>query len=333
MWTATQEFVGAEHQDIFDQTKDIPGWQMPGDSYKLYEMAFRAGDIILEIGTYGGRSAVVELRGALANSDRTARPQFFGLDIDIHGIWRTYNSLEQAGLADYALLYHGGLEQFVQEFAIQPTMVFVDGDHRYEGVKRDLGILARFLAPGIPVLCHDYLNPENDTGELGVRKAVNEFVQASYAELIGTFGCSAFLITTQQCQGKLGERFSDQEFAAHRAKLYQTYGKQLYDIWQASEGDRAARLDVIHQLQHQLAQIPNSQIASASQDAEKIENLEKKLKRLKAKFAQSQAELDQAQTESANLLGRIRAMETSKFWRLRRSWFKLKRSVGLGSEE
>jgi hypothetical protein len=330
MWTATQEFVGAEHQEIFDQTKDIPGWQMPGDSYKLYEMAFRAGDVILEIGTYGGRSAVVELRGALANTDRTQRPQFFGLDIDVHGIWRTYNSLNQAGLTDYALLYHGGLDQFVQEFAIQPTMVFVDGDHRYEGVKRDLEILARYLAPGVPVLCHDYLNPENDTGELGVRRAVNEFVEAGYAELIGTFGCSAFLITTNQCQGKSGERMSDQEFAARRIRLYQTYGKQLYDQWQASEADRAARLDAIHQLQHQLNQAGG--IANPENAAE-IENLKTKLERVKAKMAQAQAELDQTRGEASRLNSRIQAMETSKFWQIRKNWFRLKRLVGLGSNE
>lgn len=333
MWTATQEFVGSEHQTIFDQTKDIPGWQAPGDSYKLYEMAFRAGDVILEIGTYGGRSAIVELRGALANSDRTNKPQFFGLDVDVHGIWRTYSSLEQAGLADYALLYHGGLEQFVQEFSIQPTMVFVDGDHRYEGVKRDLEILARLLAPGIPVLCHDYSNPENDTGELGVRQAVNEFVQAGYAELIGTFGCSAFFITTNQCQGKSGERISDQEFASQKARLYQTYGKQLYDSLQVSDADRAARLETIHQLQHQLAQSSATSPQPPEKDNETLGSLQKKLERLKAKLAQSQAELTRTHTEATELANRIRAMETSKFWQLRKNWFRFKRVVGLGDNE
>lgn len=334
MWTAIQEFIGAEHQEIFDQTKEIPGWQLPGDSYKLYEMAFRSGDVILEIGTYGGRSAVVELRGALANSERTHKPQFYGLDIDIHSIWRSYNSLEQAGLADYALLYHGGLEQFVQDLSIQPTMVFVDGDHRYEGVKRDLDILARLLAPGIPVLCHDYLNPENDTGELGVRQAVNEFVQAGYAELIGTFGCSAFLRTTDQCQGRSGERLSDQEFAAQKARLYQVYGKQLYHHWLASEANSAAQLDAIHQLQQKLAQpvaVPFQSETTGNSD-KTLEFLQKKLQHFQEKFARLRAELVQTRAEATELANHIQAMETSKFWKLRSVWFQFKKRLGLPTD-
>jgi hypothetical protein len=73
-WSDQQEFLTKEHHHIFERTQHIPGWQAPGDSYKLYEMGYRAGDIILEIGTYGGRSAVVELEGAMANSDRSAKP-------------------------------------------------------------------------------------------------------------------------------------------------------------------------------------------------------------------------------------------------------------------
>jgi hypothetical protein len=33
------------------------------------------------------------------------------------------------------------------------------------------------------------------------------------------------------------------------------------------------------------------------------------------------------------LRGRIAAMESSKFWRLRASWFRVKRALGLAAEE
>ena len=56
---------------------------MEGDSYKLYEMAYFAGEDMLEIGTFGGRSAVIELKGALRNKNRREAPRFFGIDIVI----------------------------------------------------------------------------------------------------------------------------------------------------------------------------------------------------------------------------------------------------------
>lgn len=232
MLIATDQYINPEHSEIFEKTKEIPGWQAPGDSYKLYEMAYHTGDVILEIGTYGGRSAVVELRGAIANSDRTEAPQFFGIDINPTSIWRTAHSLEQEGLSQYALLFHGDLGQFIQAFAIQPTMVFVDGDHRYDGVKRDLELLAAYLTSEVPVLCHDYTNPENDTGEMGVRRAVDEFVAAGFARFEGTVGCSAFLMTTAQCTGSPKLRLSREEFLVRSLALSRTFSSTLYNAKQ-----------------------------------------------------------------------------------------------------
>src|SRR4051794_27816390 len=83
-WSGAEGYLNDEHAGVWEACKDIPGWQAPGDSAKLYEMAYHSGAVILEIGTYGGRSAVVELRGALrARHDRGGpAPQYFGLDVD-----------------------------------------------------------------------------------------------------------------------------------------------------------------------------------------------------------------------------------------------------------
>lgn len=193
---------------------------MDGDTYKLYEMGYHAGDVILEIGTYGGKSAVVEILGALK---RPGTPQFYGIDVDIHSIARTYETLRRFQLEDLALLYKGSLDRFTSDFIIQPTMCFVDGDHRYEGVKKDLEILSSFLRPGIPVLCHDYLHPENDTGHYGVRRAAFEWETAGYAEFHGVFGCSALFVTTDKCSGKTGG-MDPVAFDLRRKKLIASYG-------------------------------------------------------------------------------------------------------------
>ena len=69
-------------------------------------------------------------------------------------------------------------------------MVFVDGDHRYSGIKSDLALLAQYLQPGVPILCHDYLNSDNGKPEMGVKRAVDEWVQDGFGRLMGSFGCS-----------------------------------------------------------------------------------------------------------------------------------------------
>lgn len=227
MWEPEIEFVNEEHRKIYGQTKDIPGWQAPGDTERLYEMGYKSGDVILEIGTYAGKSATVELRGALANPQRSA-PLYFGIDINPVGVVRTLTNLQAQNLFEHALVFHHDLEQFTSEFDIQPTMVFLDGDHRYDGVKKDLEILKSFLVPDVPVLCHDYTNAQNDTGELGVRRAVDEFVAEGWARFVGTNGCSAFLVTTEKCTGANRSPWTKEQFDARKTELAWPCSIQLY---------------------------------------------------------------------------------------------------------
>ncbi len=193
-WPSTEPFLNAEHAEIYEKTSHVPGWQARGDTCKLYELGYHTGDVILEIGTYGGRSATVALRGALANSTRTLRPQFYGIDIDAGSIARTRGTLADQKLSDYCHLFHGVLQDFVQRWRITPTMVFLDGDHTYDGVAADLRTLSRYLKPGTPVLVHDFLNPENETGNLGVRRAAEEWADAGHGRFMGCFGCCALYV-------------------------------------------------------------------------------------------------------------------------------------------
>lgn len=204
-WSRPELYVDPGHRSIFARTEHIPGWQMPGDSYKIYEMAHYCGDVVLEIGTFSGRSAVVAVEGALSHPERRS-PCFFSIDIHPDYAERGYKCLAARGLDRYGAFFLGGLAPFVEEVSISPTMVFVDGDHRYAGIKHDLGLLEKYLQPGVPVLCHDYLNPGNGTPELGVRQAVDEWVRDGFAKPLGSFGCSALLITTDKCTGKAYDR-------------------------------------------------------------------------------------------------------------------------------
>jgi hypothetical protein len=222
-WKANPGYLNDGHRRVFEETKNIPGWQWEADTHKLYEMGYFAGDVILDIGVYGGRSAVVELKGALSNPTRKRKPQLFGLEPDPTAIKRSYETLEAFGVADHALLYRGDIDAFISEFSIGPTMVFVDADHRYEGVKRDLDGLSRLLAPGVPVFCHDYANQEDANGEIGVRRAATEWEESRHAEFSAAVGAGALFVTTERCCGTI-LRMSDEAFAQRRDALLRDYG-------------------------------------------------------------------------------------------------------------
>ena len=78
-------------------------------------------------------------------------------------------------------------------------MIYVDGDHSYEGCKKDLEVAYRKIKPGGYVMGHDYeMNMKKAKTEyfFGVRQAVNEFCQ-TYCQQIcakGMDGCVSFAI-------------------------------------------------------------------------------------------------------------------------------------------
>jgi hypothetical protein len=178
------EYLNDRHREIFATTSSIAGWQEPGDSEALFEMGYTSGDVILEIGTYAGRSAVCMIAGALSAG---RRPKYYGVDISMHAIATTHVTLAARGYLPMALLYAGTLQTFIKRYRIGPSSVFVDGGHNYTDVSGDLATLSAFLAPGTPVIFHDYLTTDTP----GVAAAVHEARHGGKLEIVRTSGCSA----------------------------------------------------------------------------------------------------------------------------------------------
>ncbi|MBW7961162.1 class I SAM-dependent methyltransferase [Bradyrhizobium sp. BR 10261] len=200
---------------IYEQTRDIEGWLMPGETQLLYDLARDFGDVILEVGTFRGRSATVLTSGAARRRGvRVSKAQFFSIDINPAARLLAYELLRKRGLANRALFFHGTLPEFRAKFPITPTLAFIDGDHTYEGVLADLAELSTLLAPNTPVVFHDYLNPDTP----GVSKAVDEWCQDGFANVVHTIDASAQVLTTTRCSGKR-RHYPDRAFRAARGEL------------------------------------------------------------------------------------------------------------------
>jgi hypothetical protein len=80
-------------------------------------------------------------------------------------------------------------------------------------------------------------------------------------------------------------------------------------------------------IQHLQNQLQNQSLSP------QISELEQKLHQSQAQLSQSQDHLQQLESQLQEAKERIKAMETSKFWGLRKAWFKVKKTIGLPTNE
>ena len=65
------------------------------------------------------------------------------------------------------------------------AFAFIDGDHTYEGVKRDLEAWAPKVRSGGLLIMHDFRHPRDKRGLWGVERACREFFGSRWWELHG----------------------------------------------------------------------------------------------------------------------------------------------------
>jgi predicted O-methyltransferase YrrM len=168
----------------------IPGWMLPGDAEKLYELAQAADGPVLEIGTYRGRSAVLM---ALAMCDADHEALLYSIDVDQTAQHAAAAAAHARGLTDRIVLIRGTLAAFARAYPqLRPALTFVDGDHTETGVERDLAVLETLVPAGGCLLFHDFTDPRNDDpqcDEIAVRPTVLRSWVAEQCEFNGEFGC------------------------------------------------------------------------------------------------------------------------------------------------
>lgn len=110
---------------------------------------------------------------ALGSLDGSGQP-IYSIEYDNRHLELAQEHLRQFGMLDRVTLIQGDSAVQLARLPGPLDTVFVDGDHSYEGVKRDVAALDGLVATGGVVMFHDYYHPANDTGEYGVARAVGE---------------------------------------------------------------------------------------------------------------------------------------------------------------
>ena len=183
-------WVDETHPTMPDHVRELPGWLRDEDVLKLYELGRLSARPILEVGSYRGKSAVV-----LASALRAAGDPgpLVSVDIDPEALASARGRIRDHGLQDLVVFARGTLQGLVRAHpGLRLGVVFLDGDHSLEGVRRDLETLEAILPAGSLLLFHDYLDERNDDpGEahIDVLRGVHESWVARDCEFAGVFGC------------------------------------------------------------------------------------------------------------------------------------------------
>ena len=148
----------------------IPGWLLPEERRLLYDTALDAEPPIVELGSYCGLSTLF-LAGALEERDEFPGPiwavddfggqkgkkykdQFWGDPTRVRTRFR--ETIAEAGFTDYVNLIVADTIRASVYFEDETIgFLFIDADHRLEGVRADYEVWYRKTAPGAPIAMHN----------------------------------------------------------------------------------------------------------------------------------------------------------------------------------
>ena len=175
--------------------ESIPGWMLPGDAEKLYELALQTAGPVLEIGTYRGRSTVLMGLAGQASGRETL---IYSIDVERPALRAGRRAAEMHGVADRIVFVHGTLAGFARAYPhVRPALTFVDGDHSMEGASRDIARLRGIVPRGGLILFHDYDDPLNDDPactSICVRPAGAASWVGEECGFLGVFGCCGLFV-------------------------------------------------------------------------------------------------------------------------------------------
>jgi predicted O-methyltransferase YrrM len=141
---------------------DVDGWLGPEEGRLLYRLAYAAdpAGAIVEIGSWQGRSTIWLAAGARAGGGAAV----YAIDPHVGTSLREdgqsteqllRENLARAGVSDAVEVVVDTSEGAVQRWSQPISLLWIDGDHRLEGVSRDLELWEPHLRSDATVALHD----------------------------------------------------------------------------------------------------------------------------------------------------------------------------------
>lgn len=180
-------------EEIFTQIENIEGWMGKPDCEALYNYAKDVKGLIVEIGSYLGRStkliALSSPESKIISIDPIISPKKDSLINTMKGFnWSLINNKSQ---------------EIGKTWSSPIDFIHIDGDHTYESVKKDIELYSPFVLKGNYVLLHDYVvtgNPQEVIGkkderyfnkEYGIIRALEETKYKYFDEvkIVSGFAC------------------------------------------------------------------------------------------------------------------------------------------------
>jgi hypothetical protein len=176
----------ANWPDELRDVAEIDGWLTRDAAVLLYDLARRVTDgCIVEVGSYRGRSTVVLARGAAAGRNPPVfavepHEEFAGVrggDFGPADRGAFFETMLRTDAYRQVRLLNASSEILAPGWREPVALLWLDGDHRYEAVRRDFDAWSPHLTPGCDLVLDD-----TDDPELGPYRLAEELLESGWAE-------------------------------------------------------------------------------------------------------------------------------------------------------
>lgn len=158
---------------------DVKGWLSSVEGELLFKLAQKEPrlGVIVELGSYHGRSAICLAQGSkkvkggkIFTIDNFKGDRSLGPQKNFYQI--LFNNIGRYHLGQYISIIKGDAARTAGNWRKPIRLLFIDTDHHYEGVSRDLAAWEKYIAPKGLVVFHDSLEWP------GVSKFIGELIRA-----------------------------------------------------------------------------------------------------------------------------------------------------------
>ena len=197
--------------EVRARVQGIEGFINDNEAEYLCMLAEKCGGTIVEIGSWKGKSTVYLALGSKTGSggkvysidphrDAPDYTGAFGAE-DTEPIFR--ENIKRAGVDDIVIPMVMRSEEAVKGWAEPISLLWIDGAHDYENVKKDFLLWEPYLKEGGIIAFDDAINPRFPD----VRKVVNEYILPS-SKFSDVHFCEVSLCATKVARLSMRDRFS-----------------------------------------------------------------------------------------------------------------------------